>query len=48
MRARGKDVRLDFFPGGHMPGGLTALAHDYAVMVDLAERALDGRPWGAP
>ena len=48
VRARGKDVRLDFFPGGHMPGGLTALAHDYAVMVDLAERALDGRPWSAP
>lgn len=48
LRERGKDVRLDFFPGGHMPGGLAALAHDYAVMADLAERALDGRPWSAP
>ncbi len=38
-------VRSDWFAGGHMPGGLAGMAHDYALMQELTERALHGERW---
>ena len=48
VRAAGGDVVIDFFPGGHMPGGLHALRADFTRMLQLAHRALAGEPWSAP
>jgi acetyl esterase/lipase len=45
LREKGGDVVLDWFQGGHMPGGLAGLAHDYRRMKELAERALRGQRW---
>jgi len=45
VRAHGGDVVLDWFAGGHMPGGLAGMAHDYARMKELTERALHGERW---
>jgi dipeptidyl aminopeptidase/acylaminoacyl peptidase len=45
LRAAGGDVLIEMFDGGHMPGGLAALRHDQARMLELAGRALRGEPW---
>lgn len=47
VKACGGDALLDWFPGGHMPGGLAGMAHDYARMQQLTARALEGRRWDA-
>jgi acetyl esterase/lipase len=45
LRDAGGDVVLDWFQGGHMPGGLAGLAHDYQRMKELTEKALLGQRW---
>jgi prolyl oligopeptidase PreP (S9A serine peptidase family) len=47
LRKVGGDVLLDWFAGGHMPGGLTGMAHDYRRMTQLTSRALLGERWDA-
>jgi dipeptidyl aminopeptidase/acylaminoacyl peptidase len=47
LRAAGGDVVIEFFPGGHMPGGLHALRTDFSRMLELTHRALAGKPWSA-
>ncbi|MFZ4434120.1 MAG: prolyl oligopeptidase family serine peptidase [Microthrixaceae bacterium] len=48
LRAAGGDVVIEFFQGGHTPGGLEALHIDFSRMLDLARRALAGEAWSAP
>ena len=48
LRERGGDVVLEWFQGGHMPGGLVGMEHDYLRMRELAERTFDGRRWDDP
>jgi dipeptidyl aminopeptidase/acylaminoacyl peptidase len=45
LREHGGDVVLDWFQGGHMPGGLAGLAHDYRRMKELTDKALRGERW---
>ncbi|MEY4898634.1 MAG: hypothetical protein RL294_445 [Actinomycetota bacterium] len=45
LREKGGDVVLDWFQGGHMPGGLAGLAHDYRRMKELTDKALRGQRW---
>ena len=45
LSKRGGDVLLDWFQGGHMPGGLSGLEHDYRRMYELTGRALSGKKW---
>ncbi len=45
LRAAGGDVVIEFFPGGHTPGGLEALRIDFSRMLGLARRALAGEGW---
>jgi len=45
LRDAGGDVVLDWFQGGHMPGGLAGLAHDYRRMKELTDKALLGQRW---
>ena len=45
LRAAGGDVLIEMFDGGHMPGGLAALRHDQARMLELVGRALRGERW---
>ncbi|SFR66533.1 Dipeptidyl aminopeptidase/acylaminoacyl peptidase [Agromyces sp. CF514] len=45
LGARGGDVVLDIFTGGHEPTGLAMLEHDQRRMTDLALRAIAGRRW---
>lgn len=47
LSRQGGDVLLDWFSGGHMPGGLAAMAHDYQWMMELTSRALRGDRWDA-
>ncbi|MEI6372345.1 MAG: prolyl oligopeptidase family serine peptidase [Actinomycetes bacterium] len=45
VKASGGDALLDWFPGGHLPGGLAGMANDYARMQQLTARALQGQRW---
>ena len=45
LKAQGGDVRLDWFAGGHMPGGLAGMHNDFQKMHTLANRALHGQRW---
>ena len=45
LRDSGGDVLLDWFAGGHMPGGLAGMAHDFERMTELTSRALRGDRW---
>lgn len=45
LRARGGDVVLDIFAGGHEPTGLVGAAHDQRRMQELARRTLAGERW---
>lgn len=45
LRAAGGDVVIEFFPGGHVPGGLAAVAHDRERMTELAAKATRGERW---
>lgn len=45
LREKGGDVVLDWFQGGHMPGGLAGLAQDYRRMKELTDKALLGQRW---
>ena len=45
LKAQGGDVRLDWFAGGHMPGGLAGMHNDFQKMHMLASRALQGQRW---
>ena len=45
LRAAGGDVVVDWFEGGHVPGGLDALAKDQGRMFDLVGRSLRGLRW---
>lgn len=45
LAARGGDVVMHVFEGGHEPTGLGTLEHDQRRMVDLALRTLSGRRW---
>lgn len=47
LRAVGGDVVIEFFQGGHSPGGLEVLHSDFRRMLELAHRALRGEPWSA-
>lgn len=47
LSARGSDVVLDVFEGGHEPTGLEAAAVDQRRMHDLARRTLAGERWDA-
>ncbi|WP_449407267.1 prolyl oligopeptidase family serine peptidase [Microbacterium maritypicum] len=47
LSARGGDVVLDVFEGGHEPTGLEAAAVDQRRMHDLARRTLRGVRWDA-
>ncbi|WP_137845875.1 prolyl oligopeptidase family serine peptidase [Microbacterium sp. 2FI] len=45
LAARGGDVVMDVFEGGHEPTGLAMLEHDQRRMTDLALRAIGGDSW---
>lgn len=45
LRARGGDVIMDVFDGGHEPTGLELLEGDQRRMQELAHRTLAGLPW---
>ena len=45
LRQAGGDVVLDWFQGGHMPGGLAGMSRDYLRMRQLVERTLRGHRW---
>ena len=45
LDARGGDVVMDVFTGGHEPTGLAMLEHDQRRMTDLALRAIGGAAW---
>jgi len=45
LRARGGDVVLDIFTGGHEPTGLNGAAHDQRRMQELALRTRAGEQW---
>ncbi|MFK4730314.1 prolyl oligopeptidase family serine peptidase [Agromyces mediolanus] len=45
LAARGGDVVLRIFDGGHEPTGLELLESEQRIMIELAHRALDGRRW---
>ena len=45
LRAAGGDVVVDWFAGGHVPGGLDALAKDQGRMFELVDRRLRGLRW---
>jgi len=45
LRAVGGDVIIEFFQGGHSPGGLGVLHSDFRRMLELAHRALAGEAW---
>jgi hypothetical protein len=45
LGARGGDVVLDIFEGGHEPTGLEAAAIDQRRMHELALRTLSGDRW---
>jgi len=45
LAARGGDVVLRIFDGGHEPTGLELLESEQRIMVELALRTLDGRRW---
>ncbi|WP_050722990.1 S9 family peptidase [Microbacterium sp. GCS4] len=47
LSARGGDVVLDVFEGGHEPTGLEAAAVDQRRMHELARRTLTGERWDA-
>lgn len=47
LRAVGGDVIIEFFQGGHSPGGLEVLRSDFRRMLELAHRALAGQSWSA-
>ncbi len=45
LAARGGDVIMDVFDGGHEPTGLANLEHDQRRMLELALLTLGGRRW---
>jgi dipeptidyl aminopeptidase/acylaminoacyl peptidase len=45
LAARGGDIVMDVFEGGHEPTGLALLEHDQRRMTDLALRAIAGERW---
>jgi dipeptidyl aminopeptidase/acylaminoacyl peptidase len=45
LAARGGDVVLDIFQGGHEPTGLEGAVHTQRRMQELALRTLAGEPW---
>ncbi|MFD6056329.1 prolyl oligopeptidase family serine peptidase [Agromyces sp. NPDC060279] len=45
IAARGGDVVLRIFDGGHEPTGLELLESEQRIMIELAHRTLDGRRW---
>lgn len=45
LHARGGDVVLDIFEGGHEPTGLDGAVHDQRRMLDLVHRTLAGARW---
>ncbi|SFR90477.1 Dipeptidyl aminopeptidase/acylaminoacyl peptidase [Microbacterium sp. cf046] len=45
LAARGGDVVMDVFQGGHEPTGLAMLEHTQRRMADLALRAIRGEAW---
>lgn len=45
LRASGGDVVIELFQGGHIPGGLAAVAHDRDRMTELAKKAMRGERW---
>lgn len=47
LDARGGDVVMDIFDGGHEPTGLENLEHDQRRMVELALRTRNGQRWNS-
>ena len=45
VAARGGDVVLRIFAGGHEPTGLELLEAEQRIMIELAHRTLDGHRW---
>ncbi|MDF2989864.1 MAG: family peptidase [Microbacterium sp.] len=48
LRARGGDVTLEWFEGGHITVSLDAVVADQRELIDLARRALRGERWSEP
>jgi len=45
LRGAGGDVLLEWFSGGHMPGGLAGMSHDFHRMIQLLDRRLRSERW---
>ena len=45
LQARGADVVIEWFPGGHTAASLAALEYVQERMTELVERALRGERW---